>query len=83
MRGYLPRSSEDAHLAARNRLSCDLPPSFADMAAGALARGFNTGDWTFFQMIRTSIRADSTGDMQGYGVVKFPTGWKWEPPGGG
>jgi hypothetical protein len=55
---------------------------FADMVAGAVSRGFNSGDWTFFKMIRPAIRASATGDIQGHGVVKFPAGWKWEPPGG-
>ena len=56
---------------------------FADMIAGAISRGFNSADWSFFQMIRSAIRTDPTGEMQGYGVVKFPTGWSLRPPGGG
>ena len=56
---------------------------FADMVAGAIARGFNSADWTFFQMIRSAIRTDARQDMLGHGVVKFPDGWKWKPPGGG
>jgi len=56
---------------------------FADMVSGAIARGFNSEDWTFFQQIRSAVRTDPSGLMEGYGVAKFPTGWKREPPGGG
>jgi hypothetical protein len=56
---------------------------FADMVAGALGRGFNTGDWPHFQSIRSAIRTSSDGQLVGYGIAKFPYDWKWEPPGGG
>jgi hypothetical protein len=56
---------------------------FADMVAGALGRGFNTGDWTHFQAIRSAIRKSPEGSLVGHGIAKFPYDWKWEPPGGG
>jgi hypothetical protein len=56
---------------------------FADMVAGAMGRGFNTGDWSHFQLIRPAFRKSEKGDIAGHGVAKFPTDWKWEPPGGG
>lgn len=55
---------------------------FADMVAGALGRGFNTGDWTHFQSVRSAIRTSPKGEIAGYGIAKFPHDWKWEPPGG-
>lgn len=56
---------------------------FADMVAGAMGRGFNTGDWSHFQLIRSAFRKSSDGQIEGHGVAKFPANWKWEPPGGG
>ena len=55
---------------------------FADMIAGAIGRGFNTGDWAHFLDIKTSIRAKANGEIVGHGIVKFPNNWRWEPPGG-
>lgn len=55
---------------------------FADMVAGALGRGLNTGDWTHFKSIRPAIRTSPAGDIVGHGIAKFPSNWKWEPPGG-
>lgn len=49
---------------------------FADMVAGAVGRLVNSGDKTFFEMIRPTIRASPAGKIDGYGMVKFPkTGW--------
>jgi len=49
----------------------------ADMVAGAIGRHFNQGDSTFFDAIRQSFRAKSNGDIDGYGLVKFPkNGWR-------
>ena len=55
---------------------------FADMVAGAMGRGFNTGDWSHFRLIRNAIRTSADGKIEGHGVAKFPADWKWEPPGG-
>lgn len=55
---------------------------FADMVVGAIGRGFNTGDWTYFQEFRQSIRTSPTGKIDGHGIAKFPTDWEWVPPGG-
>jgi hypothetical protein len=55
---------------------------FADMIAGAIGRGFNTGDWAHFLDIKTTIRAKANGEIVGHGIVKFPNNWRWEPPGG-
>jgi hypothetical protein len=56
---------------------------FVDMVAGAIGRGFNSNDWSFFRMIKSAIRTDSDGRIHGHGVVKFAAGSKWERPGGG
>jgi hypothetical protein len=49
----------------------------ADMVAGAIGRHFNQGDSTFFDVIRPSFRAKPNGDIDGYGLVKFPKyGWR-------
>lgn len=56
---------------------------FADMVAGAIGRGFNSADWTFYRLIKSAIRTDASGAVEGHGIAKFPAGWKWEPPGGG
>lgn len=48
----------------------------ADMVAGAVGRAFNTSDQSYFGNLRTSFRADNNGNIEGYGLVKFPkTGW--------
>jgi len=47
----------------------------ADMVAGATWRAFERGDNRFFDQIRNSFRAKPTGEIEGYGLVKFPANW--------
>jgi hypothetical protein len=48
---------------------------FADVVAGAIGRNFNTGDDKFFNTIMPLFRTSNTGKIEGYGLVKFPSGW--------
>lgn len=45
---------------------------FADMVAGAVFRRIQYDDSRFVKMIAGSFRRSSTGDINGYGVVRFP-----------
>lgn len=47
----------------------------ADMVAGAIGRAFNTDDKRFADALQSSFRARPNGDINGYGLVKFPGGW--------
>lgn len=47
----------------------------ADMVAGAIGRAFNTQDTRYADALQGSFRARPNGDIQGYGLVKFPSGW--------
>lgn len=48
----------------------------ADMVAGAIARAYNTSETKWADQIHSSLRAKSDGSVEGYGLVKFPHGWK-------
>lgn len=49
----------------------------ADMVAGAIGRKFNSNDQTYFSQILPSFRANSSGEIDGFGLVKFPkVSWK-------
>jgi uncharacterized protein DUF3800 len=49
----------------------------ADMVAGAIGRHFNQNDSTFFNEILPSFRSNSAGNINGFGLVKFPKdSWK-------
>lgn len=48
----------------------------ADMVAGATWRAFERNDPSFFDQIKMSFRAKPSGEIDGYGLVKFPTVWK-------
>ncbi|RYU61422.1 DUF3800 domain-containing protein [Methylolobus aquaticus] len=49
---------------------------FADMVAGAVFRQFKAGDARFYSQIEPSFRRSPSGQIEGYGLVKFPkTGW--------
>jgi len=45
---------------------------FADMVAGAVYRKFVKDDSRFFDLIKGSFRKDQTGNIDGYGLVKWP-----------
>lgn len=47
---------------------------FADMTAGAVFRAKKAKDPRFFNQIRGSFRTSPQGNIEGYGVVKFPKG---------
>jgi hypothetical protein len=48
----------------------------ADLVAGAIGRSFNAPDPRYMDKIRGSFRASPNGQIDGYGLVKFPTkGW--------
>jgi hypothetical protein len=47
----------------------------ADMVAGATWRAFERDDHSFFNMIKGSFRAKYNGEIDGYGLVKFPSKW--------
>ena len=48
----------------------------ADMIAGAIGRAFNSAETRFMDSLHSSFRAKSNGDINGFGLVKFPTaGW--------
>jgi hypothetical protein len=44
----------------------------ADMIAGATGRAFNTNDARLFDILRPSFRASPQGNIEGYGLAKFP-----------
>ena len=47
-----------------------------DMVAGAIWRAQSHGDMTWYDLIRSSFRASSAGQIDGYGLVRFPkAGW--------
>lgn len=45
----------------------------ADMVSGAVGRAFNHNDHMYFDMLKPSFRSRPDGDINGYGLVKFPT----------
>lgn len=47
---------------------------FGDMVAGAVFRKFRADDNRFFDQIEGLIRRSPTGELDGYGLVKFPKG---------
>ena len=48
----------------------------ADMFAGAVWRKFERGDSQWYDRVAPSIRCNARGEVDGYGIVKFPTkGW--------
>ncbi|WP_413874186.1 DUF3800 domain-containing protein [Albidovulum sp.] len=47
----------------------------SDMVAGATWRAFERDDRRFFDQIKGSFRAKPTGEIDGFGLVKFPTIW--------
>jgi len=49
---------------------------FADMVAGAVGRNFNSGKSPYLDQITPSFRASPRGVVEGYGLVKFPAGWR-------
>ena len=49
---------------------------FADMVAGAVFRAYAASDRRFFSQIEASFRRSAKGQIEGFGLVKFPkTGW--------
>src|SRR5450631_2381486 len=44
----------------------------ADMVAGAIWRKYEVGDGKWFDMLKPSIRCSKSGNIEGYGIVKFP-----------
>jgi hypothetical protein len=48
----------------------------ADMVAGATWRKFERADTSFFDMIKSSFRSNPSGEIDGFGLVKFPKIWK-------
>lgn len=47
---------------------------FADLVAGAIFRKFKAGDDRFYNQVSQAIRTSSSGQVFGYGIVKFPSG---------
>jgi hypothetical protein len=47
----------------------------ADLVAGAIGRAFNAKETRFADQLHGSFRARPNGDINGYGLVKFPNGW--------
>lgn len=47
----------------------------ADMVAGATWRKYAKNDGTYFDQISKSFRSKADGNIEGYGLVKFPGGW--------
>jgi hypothetical protein len=45
----------------------------ADMVAGAVWRKFERKDEKYYELLKPSLRKDSSGNEAGYGIVKFPT----------
>lgn len=49
---------------------------FADMVAGAVFRAYKASDQRYFSQINASFRRSAKGQLEGYGLVKFPKeGW--------
>lgn len=49
---------------------------FADMVAGAIGRKFNSRDSYFYDQIEPSFRRSPRGEIDGFGIIKFPKrGW--------
>lgn len=49
----------------------------ADMVAGAVWRKFEKNDDFCYKLLEPSIRKSPSGDVNGYGIIRFPTGtWK-------
>jgi len=49
----------------------------ADMVAGAIWRKYEAGDGRWFDFVKPSIRCSKSGEIDGYGIVKFPKrDWK-------
>jgi hypothetical protein len=49
----------------------------ADLVAGAVWRHFERNDSRWFEALQPSFRTSSTGEIEGYGLVKIPKrGWK-------
>lgn len=44
----------------------------ADMVAGAIWRNYEVGDKRWFEMLKPSIRCSPDGNIDGFGIVKFP-----------
>jgi hypothetical protein len=44
----------------------------ADMVAGAIWRKYEAGDSRWYDLLKPSIRCSKTGEVDGYGIVKFP-----------
>ena len=49
---------------------------FADMVAGAIGRRFNAEDALYFDQLEPSFRKSPQGRVDGFGIVRFPTGRK-------
>lgn len=47
----------------------------ADMAAGAVARYYNSADKRWFDFIKPAFRTKPDGDINGYGLAKVPNTW--------
>lgn len=47
----------------------------ADMVAGATWRKFERNDPTYFNQIKSSFRKKPSGEINGFGLVKFPGTW--------
>jgi hypothetical protein len=45
---------------------------FADMLAGAVLRKFSKNDSRFFDQIKDTFRKSEEGEIEGYGIIKFP-----------
>ena len=48
----------------------------ADMVAGAVWRKFEKNDDRCYKMLEPSIRKSPSGQIDGFGIVRFPKG-KW------
>lgn len=44
----------------------------ADMVAGTVWRRFERQDMTYFNMVKSSFRTNASGQIDGYGIVRFP-----------
>jgi hypothetical protein len=47
---------------------------FADLVAGAIFRKFKSKDERFYAQIAGSLRTSPSGNVEGFGIVKFPKG---------
>lgn len=45
---------------------------FADLIAGSIFRKFASNDNRFFEIIKPLIRTNSNGEIEGYGLIKWP-----------